>query len=48
MFFDKMFDMNHDGKLDWMEQAAELSFMKMVMEDKKDNDDEEDDEESED
>ncbi len=29
--FDKMFDRNHDGRLDWMERANQMSFLDMAM-----------------
>ena len=35
-----MFDLNRDGDLDWMERAAELSFIQKVLdENNKDDDD---------
>ena len=29
--FDEMFDFNHDGKLDWLERASQMSFLDMAM-----------------
>ena len=29
--FDQMFDYNHDGKLDWLERASQMSFLDMAL-----------------
>lgn len=37
-WFDKMFDFDHDGKMNWIESAAKYAFLQEVMEgDKKKN-----------
>lgn len=42
--FGNLFDLNHDGRMDAMEQAAEMSFLQMmIMEEEQQKDDEEED-----
>ena len=38
-----MFDFNRDGDLDWMERAAELSFIQKVLDENNKDDDDDDD-----
>lgn len=49
--FDKMFDFNHDGRLDFAERAAQFMFLDEMTKEEKDDfcfDDDDDDDEEDD